>query len=33
MTYNPAEIEPKWQAAWNEAETFKATRTGDKPKY
>ncbi len=33
MTYNPAEIEPKWQTAWNKAETFKATRTGDKPKY
>ncbi len=32
-TYAPAEIEPKWQAAWDDAEAFKATRTGDKPKY
>ncbi|SMX40368.1 leucine--tRNA ligase [Maliponia aquimaris] len=31
--YDPAEIEPKWQKAWEEAETFKARRTGDKPKY
>ncbi|WP_136440008.1 leucine--tRNA ligase [Pacificoceanicola onchidii] len=31
--YDPATIEPKWQAAWEEAETFKATRTEDKPKY
>ncbi|SNS51310.1 leucine--tRNA ligase [Antarctobacter heliothermus] len=31
--YDPATIEPKWQAAWTEAETFKARRTGDKPKY
>ncbi|WP_323769735.1 leucine--tRNA ligase [Antarctobacter sp.] len=31
--YDPAEIEPKWQTAWDEAETFKASRTGDKPKY
>ncbi|WP_417207447.1 leucine--tRNA ligase [Antarctobacter sp.] len=31
--YDPAEIEPKWQAAWDEAETFKARRSGDKPKY
>ena len=31
--YDPAKIEPKWQAAWDEAETFKARRTGDKPKY
>ncbi len=32
-TYNPAEIEAKWQAAWAEAETFKAVRSADKPKY
>ncbi len=32
-TYAPAEIEPKWQAAWDDAEAFKATRTDDKPKY
>ena len=31
--YNPSEIEAKWQAAWNKAETFKATRSDDKPKY
>ena len=31
--YDPATIEPKWQAAWTEAETFKARRTDDKPKY
>ncbi len=31
--YDPASIEPKWQAAWEEALTFKATREGDKPKY
>jgi len=30
--YDPASIEPKWQAAWDQAETFKATREGDKPK-
>ena len=31
--YDPASIEPKWQAAWEEALTFKATREGCKPKY
>ena len=31
--YVAAEIEPKWQAAWTEAEVFRACRTGDKPKY
>ncbi|WP_224825037.1 leucine--tRNA ligase [Cognatishimia sp. MH4019] len=31
--YAPAEIEAKWQEAWDKAETFKATRTDDKPKY
>jgi leucyl-tRNA synthetase len=31
--YDPASIEPKWQAAWEEAQTFKASRDGDKPKY
>ncbi|QQA43079.1 leucine--tRNA ligase [Pelagovum pacificum] len=31
--YEPSLIEPKWQAAWEEAETFRATREGDKPKY
>ena len=32
-TYTPSEIEPKWQDAWDAAETFKATRSDDKPKY
>ncbi len=32
-TYSPAEIEPKWQDVWAEAETFKAVRSDDKPKY
>ena len=32
-TYTPAQSEAKWQAAWAKAETFKATRSGDKPKY
>jgi len=31
--YQPSELEPKWQKAWNEAGTFRATREGDKPKY
>ncbi len=31
--YAPAEIEPKWQAAWDAAGTFVATRAGDRPKY
>tara|TARA_R110002124_G_scaffold220063_3_gene385841 strand:- start:3018 stop:5585 length:2568 start_codon:yes stop_codon:yes gene_type:complete len=31
--YVAAEIEPKWQAAWTEAEVFRACRTGDKPEY
>ena len=24
MRYNPAEIEPKWQAVWEDQKTFKA---------
>ncbi len=32
-TYSPSEIEPKWQAVWADAETFKAVRSDDKPKY
>ncbi|MDX8355047.1 leucine--tRNA ligase [Cognatiyoonia sp. IB215182] len=32
-TYTPAAIEPKWQSAWAEADTFKAVRSADKPKY
>ena len=31
--YTPSKIEAKWQAAWDKAETFKATRSEDKPKY
>ena len=31
--YTPAEIEPKWQKAWDQAETFKARRDPAKPKY
>ncbi len=31
--YTPAEIEAKWQQAWDKAETFKATRSDNKPKY
>mgnify|MGYP001801589951 CR=1 FL=1 len=32
-TYSPSEIEARWQAAWDEAGLFRATRTADKPKY
>ena len=32
-TYTPSDIETKWQATWDQSETFKATRKGDKPKY
>ncbi|MXQ09442.1 leucine--tRNA ligase [Alphaproteobacteria bacterium GH1-50] len=31
--YDTKTIEPKWQKAWDEALTFRATRSGDKPKY
>ncbi len=31
--YSAAEIEPKWQKAWDDAQVFKATREGGKPKY
>ncbi len=31
--YEPAEIEPKWQAAWDEAGTFAAKSDATKPKY
>jgi len=31
--YSAAEIEAKWQAAWDKAGTFRAVRTADKPKY
>ncbi|WP_417242035.1 leucine--tRNA ligase [Celeribacter sp.] len=31
--YAPADLEPKWQHAWNEAEVFLAKRDPDKEKY
>ena len=31
--YSAAEIEAKWQTAWDEAGLFRATRSADKPKY
>ncbi|MGB1033523.1 MAG: class I tRNA ligase family protein, partial [Primorskyibacter sp.] len=31
--YDPSQTEPKWQAAWDAAQTFRATRDADKPKY
>ena len=31
--YQAAEIEPKWQKAWDEAKVFRAERAEDKPKY
>ncbi len=33
MRYSPSDLEPKWQAAWEAAGTFKAVRSEDKPKY
>ncbi len=32
-TYDTKTIEPKWQAAWDAAQTFKAARDESKPKY
>jgi len=31
--YSAAEIEAKWQEAWDKAEIFRAARSADKPKY
>ena len=31
--YSPAEIESRWQAAWEKDDIFKAVRSADKPKY
>jgi leucyl-tRNA synthetase len=31
--YTPSEIEPKWQAAWDDAGTFLARRDATRPKY
>ncbi len=33
LNYLPAEIEAKWQEAWDQAGIFHATRSDDKPKY
>ena len=33
MTYQPSEIEARWQKAWDEAGLFRATRDASKPKY
>lgn len=30
--YNPAEIEPKWQAKWSETKLYEVTEDSDKPK-
>jgi leucyl-tRNA synthetase len=31
--YNPKEVEPRWRAAWAEADVFRAENASDKPKY
>src|SRR5579872_10295 len=31
--YNPKEVEPKWRAAWAEAQVFRAENASPKPKY
>ena len=33
MAYNPAEIEPKWQRAWDESRAFQTDAESDRPKY
>jgi len=33
VRYNPKEVEPRWRAAWAEADVFRAETGGDKPKY
>ena len=33
MPYNPQEIEPRWQAHWNQHDLFKAGDRPDLPKY
>ena len=30
--YDPASIEPRWQARWDEAQSFRADSASDKPK-
>ena len=32
-SYTPSEIEARWQAAWADADVFRAVRSDDKPKY
>ncbi|RPE64843.1 leucyl-tRNA synthetase [Pacificibacter maritimus] len=32
-SYSPADLEPKWQQAWNEGDVFLAKRDESKPKY
>ena len=32
-SYSPAEIEARWQAAWEKNDVFQAVRSADKPKY
>ena len=32
-SYNPKEIEPRWQRFWQENKTFRTTDESDKPKY
>ena len=33
MPYDPADIEPRWQAFWEKERTFKTPDRSDKPKY
>ncbi len=33
VRYNPKEVEPRWRAAWDEAEVFRAETGSPKPKY
>ena len=33
MAYNPAEIEPKWQRAWDESRAFQTDGSSERPKY
>ena len=33
MTYSPSEIEPKWQAYWQEKQTFRTEIDHNRPKY
>ena len=33
VRYNPKEVEPRWRAAWDEAEVFRAETGSPRPKY